>query len=137
MSILEQESVNMIQHVIANPPQTVEQLNMAMAVHVRTSIELRMKMALLGVPLEELDEDRELMNKFWAVLAEAMEEDLPFGYPDEDAELPGEFTLTNEAGDKGVICRPVPQGHVPNYGNNPFQVRRSRVFHVQGNHTIH
>ncbi len=136
MSILDDDSVLFVQQVIANPPTTMEQLNMALALHVRVSIEFKMKSVLLGLDIEELDEERELMNKFWGVLAEAMETDLPMTDADEEDES-SDFTLMNNAGNAGVHCRVVRDHSAPYYGNNPFQQQRSRTFHVRGNNTRH
>lgn len=78
MNILDDESIKSIQAVIDTPPTCVEALNMAMGLHLRTSMEFKMKTMFSRSDSEDVKETQAFLEKFWEVLAVALEADLPF-----------------------------------------------------------
>lgn len=78
MNILDDESIKSIQAVIDTPPTCAEALNMAMGLHLRTSIEFKLKALFASSDSEDVKETQAFLEKFWEVLAVALEADLPF-----------------------------------------------------------
>jgi len=103
MNILDNETIDAIQQIIDNPPTCVEALNMAMGLHMRTSLEFRMKLVFMSKDSADVQETQLFIDRFMDVLRIALESDLPFAV-EQHAELEAAASPTEDDDEEECDC---------------------------------